>query len=193
MDDLCVGLFKLPVHTVLYKFILRVYQQFFDLTLKTHNSWTGDATPNPIFLLKHLTPRVYADSMLTDIVPSSGGNEPIKIETLNAIGSCHDYPFETKLPSLDCKLNFLFKMDFFILISSTILSKFTVWLAQFAYKHFNLYFSYFHSTFERKKVWNSRFTFYSLEWFPWKEPWPPKGSPAAIDKYNAAGGLVQLQ
>ena len=90
--------------------------------------------------------------MSIDIVPSSGSNEPINIETLNDIGSCHDYPFETKLPSFDCKLNFLFKMDFFILISSTVLSKLTVWLSQFAYKHFNLYFYYFPSTFEPKKV-----------------------------------------
>ena len=90
-----------------------MYQQFFDLTLKIHFFGPDGDKPNPIFLLKHLTPRVYADSMSTDIVPSSGGNEPIKIETLNAIGSCHDYPFETKLPSFDCKLNFLSKMDFF--------------------------------------------------------------------------------
>ena len=88
-------------------------QSFSDLFSKIHFFGPDGDIPNPIFLLKHLTPREYADSILTDIVPSSGGNEPIKIETLNAIGSCHDYPFETKLPSFDCKLNFLSKMDFF--------------------------------------------------------------------------------
>ena len=75
--------------------------------------WTRWWYTKSVFLLKHLTPRVYVDWMSTDIVPSSGGNESIKIETLNVIVSCHDYLFETKLPSFDCKLNFLFKMVFF--------------------------------------------------------------------------------
>ena len=71
---------------------LRVFLSIFDLTLKIHFLRTVDGSPNSILPLRHLTPTVYSDSISSDISPSSGGNESIKIETLNAIGSCHDYP-----------------------------------------------------------------------------------------------------
>ena len=38
-------------------------QSFFDQTLKTHYFLTDDARHNPIFLLKHLTQKVYDDSI----------------------------------------------------------------------------------------------------------------------------------
>ena len=142
---------------------LRVFLSIFDLTLEIHFFRTVDGSPNPFLPLRHLTPTVYSDSISSDISPSSGGNESIKIETLNAIGSCHDYPIETKLVPFDCKLNFLSKMDFFTMIPPTILSKFTVRLVQFAYKYFNRYFLTFYSTFDHEKSMKSKVCFYSLE------------------------------
>ena len=71
---------------------LRVFLSIFDLTLEIHFFRTVDGSPNPFLPLRHLTPTVYSDLISSDISPSSGGNESIKIETLNAIGSCHDYP-----------------------------------------------------------------------------------------------------
>ena len=65
---------------------LRVSQSFFDQTLKTHYFLTDDARHNPIFLLKHLTQKVYDDSISADSALTCGSREQMKIETSNAIG-----------------------------------------------------------------------------------------------------------
>ena len=66
--------------------MLRVLPPIFDLTLKTHIFSTDDAGPNPFFLLKHLTQKVYDDSISADSAPTCGSREQMKIETSNAIG-----------------------------------------------------------------------------------------------------------
>ena len=109
-----------------FTLILRVYQQFFDLTLKTHNSWTDDATPNPIFLLKHLTPKVYAYWISADTAHPGGGSELINIQTWNAQGSRYRHHTVMKLVPFECKFNAVSKMGFSSMISSIVLSKLTV-------------------------------------------------------------------
>ena len=65
---------------------LRVLPPIFDLTLKTHIFCTDEAKHNPIFLLKHLTQKVYYDSISADSAPTCSSREQMKTETSNAIG-----------------------------------------------------------------------------------------------------------
>ena len=61
-------------------FEFRVSLSFFYQTLKTKDFLTDDVRPITIFLLKHLTSKVYHDSISGDSAPISGGNELIEIE-----------------------------------------------------------------------------------------------------------------
>ena len=81
---------------------LRVSLSFFDQTLKTHYFWTDDARPNRVFLLKHLTQKLYADSISADSAPTSGSGEQLKIKTSNAIGFRYRRAEVSWLVSFDC-------------------------------------------------------------------------------------------
>ena len=83
-------------------FILRVFLSIFDLTLKTHLFWTDGARPNPFFLLKHLTQKVFDDSISADFAPTSGSDEQPKIKTSNAIGFRYRRAEVSWLVSFDC-------------------------------------------------------------------------------------------
>ena len=104
-----------------------MFPSFFDLTLKTWDSLTNHPRPNPIFLFKHLTQRVYADSISADTAPPGGWNQLIKIETLNAKGFRYSHPTVTKLVSFDCKFYPFSTPGFFSLVPVTVLSESTVW------------------------------------------------------------------
>ena len=117
-----------------------MFPSFFDLTLKTHHSLTNDPRPNPIFLLKYLTQRVYGDSISADIAPPGGRNQLIKIKTLNAKGFRYSHPTVTKLVSFDCKFIFLSAMGFFSWVSITVLSELTVWSRLSTDVFLNLFF-----------------------------------------------------
>ena len=60
-----------------------------------------------MFLLIHLTPKIYDDTVSADSAPTRGSKEPIKIETLNSIGSRYRHAEVTKLVSFDLKLKCL--------------------------------------------------------------------------------------
>ena len=62
--------------------------------------------------MKHLTQKVYDDSLSEDTAPSSGSGELIKIETSNAIYFCHSHPILIILLSFDWKFNELSQISF---------------------------------------------------------------------------------
>ena len=117
-----------------------MFPSFFDLTLKTWDSLTNHPRPNPIFLFKHLTQRVYADSISADTAPPGGRNQLIKIETLNAKGFRYSHPTVTKLVSFDCKFYPFSTPGFFSLVPVTVLSELTVWSRLSTYVFLNLFF-----------------------------------------------------
>ena len=89
-----------------------------------------DASHNPFFSLKHLTQKVYEDSISADSAPTSGGNELIKVETSNAIGFRHRHANLTGLVSFLVIFKCLFTLGFFRICLFTILSKLTFWSFQ---------------------------------------------------------------
>jgi len=94
---------------------LRVFLSILAYFWPLHFFWTDDARINPIFLLKHLTQKVYDDSLSDDTAPSSGSSELIKIETLNAIYFGHSNPIFIILLPFGCKFNELSQMEILIL------------------------------------------------------------------------------
>ena len=53
----------------------------FDLSLSYQISWTDDASFNRIFLMKHLTQKVYSDALSAVTEPPGGSKELLKFET----------------------------------------------------------------------------------------------------------------
>ena len=82
---------------------LRVLPPIFDLSLSYQISWRDDASFNPIFLLKHLTQKVYDDSLSAVTVSPSGSRELIKFETSKAINFGYSYPIFMKFLPFDFK------------------------------------------------------------------------------------------
>ena len=76
-----------------------------------HFFWTDNARINPIFLLKHLTQKIYGDSISEDTAPSSDSSELIEIGTLNAIFFGHRHPILIIILPFDCKLNELSQLE----------------------------------------------------------------------------------
>ena len=79
----------------------------FDLSLRYQISWTDHASFNLIFLLKHMTQKVYGDSLSAVTKPPGGSRELIKYETSKAINFGYSYsifmiflPFDFKFMCL---------------------------------------------------------------------------------------------
>ena len=89
--------------SVICQYGLRVLPPIFDLSLSYQISWRDDASFNPIFLLKHLTQKVYDDSLSAVTVSPSGSRELIKFETSKAINFGYSYPIFMKFLPFDFK------------------------------------------------------------------------------------------
>ena len=77
----------------------------FDLSLSYQISWTGDASFNRIFLMKHLTRKVFSDSLSAVTEPHGGSKELLKFETSKWINFGYSYPIFMKILPFD----FIFK------------------------------------------------------------------------------------
>ena len=82
----------------------------FDLSLRYQISWTDHASFNLIFLLKHLTQKVYGDSLSAVTKPPGGSRELIKYETSKAINFGYSYPIFMKFLPFDFKCVCLSKL-----------------------------------------------------------------------------------
>ena len=77
----------------------------FDLSLSYQISWTDDASFNRIFLTKHLTQKVFSDSLSAVTEPPGGSKELLKFETSKGINFGYSYPIFMKFLPFD----FIFK------------------------------------------------------------------------------------
>ena len=82
----------------------------FDLSLSYQISWTDDASFNRIFLMKHLTQKVFNDSLSAVTEPPSGSKELTKLKTSKGINFCYSYPIFIIFLPFDFNFKWLSKL-----------------------------------------------------------------------------------
>ena len=108
------SLFHNLTNSQFYFTSFRVFPSIFDQTFTAHFLKTGDARMNRFFSLKHLTPKLHDDSISDVIAPSGGSSELINFKHYLILlhFKCNIYSILVRLPTFDCKLNWLSQMGF---------------------------------------------------------------------------------